>query len=114
VLTGPSTGVKEQVVGRYAEPLTAAGLTTVAFDHRGFGDSGGRRGHEGSQGKLADLRAAVDLLAARDEVDADRIGIVGICLGGGYAVRGPTPTTAPNGPRHPAGRTGSPSARSTA
>ncbi|HEX5114429.1 MAG TPA: alpha/beta fold hydrolase [Pseudonocardiaceae bacterium] len=87
VLTGPFTGVKEQVVGRYAELLTAAGFVTLAFDHRGFGESGGRRGHEDSQGKLADLRAAVDLLAARAEVDPDRIGVVGICLGGGYAVR---------------------------
>lgn len=87
VLTGPFTGVKEQVVGHYAELLTAAGFATLAFDHRGFGESGGRRGHEDSQGKLADLRAAVDLLAARDEIDPARIGIVGICLGGGYAVR---------------------------
>jgi uncharacterized protein len=87
VLTGPFTGVKEQVVGRYAELLTEAGFVTLAFDHRGFGESGGRRGHEDSQGKLADLRAAVDLLAARDEVDPDRIAVVGICLGGGYAVR---------------------------
>ncbi|OHV43671.1 alpha/beta hydrolase [Pseudofrankia sp. BMG5.36] len=87
VLTGPFTGVKEQVVGRYAERLAAAGFATLAFDHRGFGESGGRRGHEDSQGKLADLRAAVDLLAARPEVDAERLAVVGVCLGGGYAVR---------------------------
>lgn len=87
VLTGPFTGVKEQVVGHYAEQLANRGFATLAFDHRGFGESGGRRGHEDSQGKLADLRAAVDVLADRDEVDADRIGTVGVCLGGGYAVR---------------------------
>ncbi|OHV34830.1 MULTISPECIES: alpha/beta hydrolase [Pseudofrankia] len=87
VLTGPFTGVKEQVVGRYADRLAAAGFATLAFDHRGFGESGGRRGHEDSQGKLADLRAAVDLLASRPEVDAKRIAVVGVCLGGGYAVR---------------------------
>lgn len=86
-LTGPFTGVKEQVVGLYAQRLAAAGFVTLAFDHRGFGESGGRRGHEDSQGKLADLRAAVDLLAARPEIDPDRIGVVGVCLGGGYAVR---------------------------
>ena len=86
-LTGPLTGVKEQVTGTYAELLTMAGLTTLAFDHRGFGESGGRRQHEDSQGKLADLRAAVGALAARDEVDPARIGLAGICLGGGYAVR---------------------------
>ncbi|KAB8183272.1 alpha/beta fold hydrolase [Nonomuraea phyllanthi] len=86
-LTGPFTGVKEQVVGTYAERLAQAGLVTLAFDHRGFGESGGRRQHEDSQGKLADLRAAVGVLTGRPEVDLARIGVVGICLGGGYAVR---------------------------
>ncbi|TDV44235.1 alpha/beta hydrolase [Actinophytocola oryzae] len=86
-LTGPFTGVKEQVVATYAERLTAAGLVTLAFDHRGFGESGGRRQHEDSQGKLADLRAAVGFLAARAEVDPARLGLVGVCLGGGYAVK---------------------------
>jgi uncharacterized protein len=86
-LTGPLTGVKEQVTGSYAELLSNAGLTTLAFDHRGFGESGGRRQHEDSQGKLADLRAAVSVLAARAEVDPARIGLVGVCLGGGYAIR---------------------------
>jgi uncharacterized protein len=86
-LTGPFTGVKEQVVGSYAELLSIAGITTLAFDHRGFGESGGRRQHEDSQGKLADLRAAVSVLAAQTEVDPARIGLVGVCLGGGYAIR---------------------------
>ena len=87
VLTGPFTGVKEQVTGSYAELLSASGLVTLAFDHRGFGESGGRRQHEDSQGKLADLRAAVSVLGAQAEVDPARIGLGGICLGGGYAIR---------------------------
>jgi uncharacterized protein len=87
VFTGPFTGVKEQVVGTYAGILAVAGFATLVFDHRGFGESGGRPWHEDSQGKLADLRAAVGFLAGRPEVDAGRIGVVGICLGGGYAVR---------------------------
>jgi fermentation-respiration switch protein FrsA (DUF1100 family) len=87
VLTGPFTGVKEQVVGTYAARLLERGLTTLAFDHRGFGESGGRRTHEDSQGKLADLRAAVSLLAAHPAVDPARVAVAGICLGGGYAVR---------------------------
>lgn len=86
-VTGPFAGVKDQVTGLYADRLTRAGFATLAFDHRGFGESGGRRGHEDSQGKLADLRAAVSGLASRAEVDPDRIGLLGICLGGGYAVR---------------------------
>lgn len=84
-LTGPFTGVKEQVLGTYAELLAQAGLVTLAFDHRGFGESGGRRQHEDSQGKLADLRAAVGVLAGRPEVHPAQIGVAGICLGG-YAV----------------------------
>ena len=88
VFTGPFTGVRDQVTGRYAERLAAAGYVTLAFDHRNFGESGGRpRRHEDPQGKLADLRAAVSFLRARPEVDPGRIGAVGICLGGGYALR---------------------------
>ena len=74
VLTGPFTGVKDQVVGTYAARLHERGLTTLAFDHRGFGESGGRRAHEDSQGKLADLRAAVSRLAAHPAVEAARVG----------------------------------------
>ncbi|MEU4238160.1 alpha/beta hydrolase [Actinoplanes sp. NPDC026619] len=83
VLTGPFTGVKEQVTGVYAERLAAEGFTTLTFDHRGWGESEGRPQHEDSQGKLADLRAAVGLLAA----DGYQVSIVGICLGGGYAMK---------------------------
>ncbi|GAA3454493.1 alpha/beta hydrolase [Dactylosporangium matsuzakiense] len=86
-VTGPFTGVKEQVAGAYAERLADAGLATLAFDHRGFGASGGRRAHEDSQGKLADLRAAVTTLSTHPAVDSARIALVGVCLGGGYAVR---------------------------
>ena len=87
VLTGPFTGVKEQVVGTYAALLHERGFTTLAFDHRGFGESSGRRAHEDSQGKLADLRAAVSLLTGHPAVDPARVAVAGICLGGGYAVR---------------------------
>jgi uncharacterized protein len=88
VLTGPLTGVKEQVVGRYAAELAAAGFVTLAFDHRGFGASeGAPRQDESVGGKLADLRDAVTFLATRPEVAPARIGCVGVCLGGGYAVR---------------------------
>lgn len=86
-LTGPFTGVKEQVVGTYARRMAEAGYAALAFDHRGFGESGGRRQHEDPEGKLADLRAAVGYLTGRPEVDGDRVGLLGVCLGGGYAVR---------------------------
>ncbi|WP_143590989.1 alpha/beta hydrolase [Thermoactinospora rubra] len=88
VLTGPFTGVRGQVTGRYAERLTARGYVTLAFDHRNWGESDGEpRRHEDPQGKLHDLRAAVSFLRGRPEVDRERIGAVGICLGAGYALK---------------------------
>ncbi|MFG1949193.1 alpha/beta hydrolase [Nonomuraea sp. NPDC048826] len=88
VFTGPFTGVRDQVTGLYAERLTARGFVTLAFDHRNWGESGGEpRCHEDPQGKLHDLRAAVSFLRSRPEVDGERIGAVGICLGGGYALK---------------------------
>ena len=88
VLTGPFTGVKEQVVSVYARRLADHGLATLVFDHRNFGASGGEpRQHEDPGGKLADLRGATSALAAQPSVDARRLGCVGICLGGGYALR---------------------------
>ena len=88
VFTGPLTGVKEQVTGGYADALAAAGNVTLSFDHRNFGASEGTPAqHEDPAGKLADLRDALSWLAAHPAVDADRLGCVGICLGGGYALR---------------------------
>ena len=70
VFTGPLSGVKEQVVGGYAERLTAAGYATLAFDHRHFGGSAGEpRQHEDAAGKLADLRDAVSALTIHPAVD---------------------------------------------
>jgi fermentation-respiration switch protein FrsA (DUF1100 family) len=80
--------VKEQVVGLYADRLAGNGYATLAFDHRNFGASEGEpRQHENPAGKLADLRDAVSVLAAHPAVDGDRIAVVGVCLGGGYALR---------------------------
>jgi len=88
VLTGPLTGVKDQVVGTYADALASEGFVTLAFDHRNFGESEGEpRQHEDATGKLTDLRDAVTYVASRPEVDPERIGVVGVCLGGSYAVR---------------------------
>lgn len=87
VLTGPFTGVKEQVVSVYARALSAAGYVTLAFDHRGWGESGGdRRQHEDAAAKIDDLGAATTFLERHPAVDPERIACVGICLGGAYAL----------------------------
>jgi alpha-beta hydrolase superfamily lysophospholipase len=68
---GPLSGVKEQVVGAYAERLTAAGYAILCFDHRNFGASGGEpRRHEDAAGKPHDLRDAVSYLAVQVRYDA--------------------------------------------
>jgi uncharacterized protein len=88
VITGPTPAVKEQAADRYAERLAEAGYIALTFDHRNFGESGGDpRQREDSAGKLVDIRAAVSFLAAQPSVNPDRIGIVGVCIGGGYALR---------------------------
>jgi hypothetical protein len=88
VLTGPFSGVKEQVVGYYAARFAERGYVALAFDHRNWGDSEGTaRQHEDATAKVADLRSAVGFLAGRPEVDREKIGVCGVCLGGIYSVQ---------------------------
>lgn len=86
VVAGPMTSVKEQVTGTYAAALARRGVAALALDHRGFGESGGApRQYEDWRRKVADIRAGLDRLAAHAAIDADRMGLVGVCLGCGYA-----------------------------
>jgi len=88
LVAGPSPQVKEQAPDTYAARLTAAGYVTLTIDFRNFGESGGEpRYREDVQGKVADLRAAVSFLSGRSEVDAERIAVVGVCAGAGYALK---------------------------
>ncbi|MER5752358.1 alpha/beta hydrolase [Streptomyces sp. NPDC002088] len=88
VLTGPFSGVKEQVTGYYAERFAQRGYIALAFDHRNWGDSeGAQRQHEDATAKVADLRAAVGYLASRPEADPEKIAVCGVCLGGIYSVQ---------------------------
>lgn len=88
VLAGPMTGVKEQVVGLYAERIAKHGFITLAFDPRHFGESEGiPRQHEDPAKKMEDLKNSVSFMASLDEIDADRIGACGMSMGGGYVLQ---------------------------
>lgn len=84
---GPFGAVKEQVSGRYAQTLAERGFLTIAFDPSFTGESGGRPRYVASPDiNTEDFCAAVDYLSNREDVDAERIGILGICGWGGFAV----------------------------
>ena len=86
VLDGPLTSVKEQATGNHARALAERGIAALAFDHRYFGESGGQpRQYESPPAKIEDLAAGLDFLESRPEIDAARLGVVGVCAGAGYA-----------------------------
>lgn len=71
---------------RFARALNPLGYAVLAFDYRGFGRSEGERGRLVPQEWAEDVRAGVDRLAGVDDVDADRLALVGWGLGGGVVV----------------------------
>src|SRR5215510_7837714 len=89
VLTGPLTRVKEQAAGAYAAALAERGFLVLAFDHRTFGESGGKpRQFENPFTKVEDIKAAAAaLLSDPGPANIALIGI-GVCAGGGYMARG--------------------------
>lgn len=84
---GPFGAVKEQASGRYAQQLAEAGFVTIAFDPSFTGESEGEPRYSSSMDiNTEDFCAAVDYLSCSEEVDADRIGILGICGWGGLSL----------------------------
>lgn len=86
-VSGPFGAVKEQSSGLYAMTLAERGFLTIAFDPSYTGESGGEPRYVASPDiNTEDFCAAVDFLSTCDQVDADRIGILGICGWGGMAL----------------------------
>ena len=86
-VSGPFGAVKEQSSGLYAQTMAERGFLTIAFDPSYTGESGGEPRYVASPDiNTEDFSAAVDYLSTRDDVDPERIGIIGICGWGGMAV----------------------------
>ena len=86
-VSGPFGAVKEQSAGLYAQTMAERGFLTIAFDPSYTGESGGFPRYVASPDiNTEDFCAAVDYLSTRDDVDSERIGIIGICGWGGMAV----------------------------
>jgi fermentation-respiration switch protein FrsA (DUF1100 family) len=86
-VSGPFGAVKEQSSGLYAQTMAEQGFLTIAFDPSFTGESGGLPRYIASPDiNTEDFCAAVDFLSVQENVDPDRIGIIGICGWGGMAI----------------------------
>lgn len=87
-VSGPFGAVKEQSSGLYAQELAENGFLTIAFDPSYTGESGGRPRYVASPDiNTEDFSAAIDYLLTRDDVDTEKVGILGICGWGGIAIQ---------------------------
>lgn len=88
VVAHPNGGVKEQVAGQYSQRMAEKGYICLAFDAAYQGDSEGEpRNTDKPANRIEDIHRAADILAQYPGVDARRIGILGICGGGGYTLK---------------------------
>lgn len=86
-ISGPFGAVKEQSSGLYAQTLAERGFLTIAFDPSFTGESSGEPRYMASPDiNTEDFQAAVDFLVTNEEVDPERVGILGICGWGGMAL----------------------------
>jgi len=87
-VSGPFGAVKEQSSGLYAQTIAERGFLTIAFDPSFTGESGGEPRYMHSPDiDVEDFQAAVDFLSVQDNVDPEKIGILGICGWGGMALQ---------------------------
>ncbi|ASA23439.1 alpha/beta hydrolase [Paenibacillus donghaensis] len=87
VCVHPGSSCKDQTAGIYAKKLAELGYVTIAFDASYQGESEGvPRFIEEPSVRVEDIRCAVDYLTSLNYVDENRIGVLGVCAGGGYAV----------------------------
>ena len=86
-VSGPFGAVKEQSSGLYAQKMAEKGFLTIAFDPSYTGESGGKPRYVASPDiNTEDFQAAVDFLSTNEDVDKEKIGIIGICGWGGMAL----------------------------
>ena len=84
----PNGGVKEQVAGLYAQHLAENGFIAIAADAAYQGASGGLPRHvDKPQNRVEDIRGMADYISRYEGVDPDRLGVLGICGGGGYTLK---------------------------
>ena len=87
-VSGPFGACKEQSSGLYAQTMAERGFLTIAFDPSFTGESGGYpRAMHSPDIDVEDFQAAVDFLSVQENVDPERIGIIGICGWGGMALQ---------------------------
>ncbi len=87
VVAHPNGGVKEQVAGLYAQRLAESGYIAIAADASYQGASGGQpRNVDKPANRIEDVRGMADYITQYAGVDADRLGVLGVCGGGGYSL----------------------------
>lgn len=88
VVAHPNGGIKEQTAGLYAQHLAEQGYITMAADAAYQGASGGEPRHtDKPQYRTEDIHGAADFISQYPGVDANRLGVLGICGGGGYTIK---------------------------